>query len=590
VEPRSIRGTRSGRLAEGRLGKKVTSDSAGALEDLRRLVIGPEQARLTRLEEQFTVRADTIGTVFPEAVAWTTEHRAEQTAIALEPAVTTAVRTVARREADLFGEILAPTIGVAVRKAVADAISAMLGRFNEALERSLSIRSVQWRIEARRTHRPFAEVVLLRTLVYSVEQVFLIHPGTGFVLMHVRAKDAGAKDPDQVAAMLEAIDSFVREAFQPQPSNVHLTQVRVGDLTVWVDRDASLAVAAVIRGVAPPDFSESLSEARERIYLSHREQLVHFQSDVSPFNTARPTLDRCLRSARQPPPRRAHIWLTIAAVLGLLSLGHLFVKRHARGDEQARTLRTYVETLQAEPGIAVTSAQRVDGRIRIAGFRDPLAPSPDELLARRGLMPAELRFELFYSLDPRVAEQRIRRALHPPAGVTLTLHDGVLRATGIAPHGWIEQAGLLAKALPAVERYEDEGLLDEAALAAERAALALEATEIRFAPGSADIAETAVLGHAASLVRQLTEAAALARRPFCISVLGHVDPTGAKAHNRTLSAARADRTVKGLIASLQHPAHLRPIGAGVWVDAGSEARARSVTFRVDRSSSCPGGR
>jgi hypothetical protein len=28
--------------------------------------------------------------------------------------------------------------------------------------------------------------------------------------------------------MLEAIDAFVREAFQPQPSEVHLTQAEVG--------------------------------------------------------------------------------------------------------------------------------------------------------------------------------------------------------------------------------------------------------------------------------------------------------------------------------------------------------------------------
>lgn len=590
METRSIRGRRAGRLTGQRIGNGGDRPSAGDLEALRGLVIGPEQARLTRLEAQATLSAEAVGGMLPEATAWTAEHRAKQMAIALEPAVTTVVRTFARREADLFGDILAPTIGAAVRKAVADAISVMLLRFNEALERSLSIQSVRWRIEARRTSRPFAEVVLLHTLVYSVEQVFLIHPGSGLVLNHVVAQGAAVRDPDQVAAMLEAINSFMREAFKPQPSSVHLTHLRVGDLTVFVDRDPSLAVAAVVHGVAPPEFSESLREVRERIYLSHRKELLDFHSDVSPFSTARSTLEGCLCSVRHAPPGRAHIWLAIAAALIVLGIGLLFSMRHARAGEQARTLNTYVETLQAEPGIAITSAQRVDGHVRIAGFRDPLARSPEELLIRRGLLPAELRFQPFYSLDPRIAEQRVRRSLRPPRGVTVTLHDGVLRATGIAPHSWIEQTGMLARTLPAVERYEDRGLVDEAAIQAQRAAAALETTEIHFAPGSTALTTSTVIGHAASLLRELTEAAATAHLIFCVSVLGHADPTGTIASNHRLSQARAVSVVNGLSASDLRPGHLRPIGAGMWVDAGSEARARSATFRVDLGSSCPEGR
>src|SRR5262249_19796625 len=156
---------------------------------------------------------------------------------------------------------------------VNEALAAMLQRLNEVLERSLSVQSLRWRIEARRTKRPFAEVVLLRTLVYRVEQVFLIHPGTGLVLQHVVADGVGMQTPDQVAPMLEAIASFMHEAFQPQPSSVHLRHVQIGDLILWVDRDASLAIAGVIRGVAPREFVDVLRDARERIYLTHRTEL-----------------------------------------------------------------------------------------------------------------------------------------------------------------------------------------------------------------------------------------------------------------------------------------------------------------------------
>jgi OOP family OmpA-OmpF porin len=546
-------------------------------------MMGPEQARLARLEERPYPTAETIGEVLPEAVARTAERRADELAIALEPVVTTSVRSVARKEPELFGEILAPTIGAAVRKAVAEAIAAMLQLFNEALERSLSVRSVQWRIEARRTNRPFAEVVLLHTLVYRVEQVFLIHSGTGLVLQQAVAEGAGVKEPDQVASMLEAIDSFVREAFRPQPTGVHLSSLQFGDLTVWVDRDPSIAIAAVVRGVAPRDLGNLLRETRERIYLSQQVQLASFQSDVSPFAPTRPILEQCLREQRRRPPQRAHIWLAVVAALVMIALGAFFAKGRARAAE----LRTYVDALQAEPGIVVTSAERVHGRVRIAGLRDPLAAPPADLLTPRGLSTTDVRLEPFYSLDPRVIEQRARITLRPPAGVTLTFRDGTLYGAGIAPRPWMEQARLLASTLPGVERYEENQLHDaEAVEALHASAAALENVEIPFAHGSSNLASRAQLRRANARLEQVTAASREAGLGICVTVVGHADPTGAEEKNQLLGEARASRVVEELRARGANTESLRPLGAGVWTDAGTLERARSVTFRVDVGSGC----
>ena len=418
--------------------------------------MGPEQARLERLEKQPAHSAETVAAVLPEAVAHSTANRADELSIALEPAMTTAVSTVARNNPDVFGEALAPTIGAAVRKAVRDAFAAMLQRLDEALERSMSIRSLAWRLEAKRTGRPLAEVVLLRTLVYRVEQVFLIHPGSGIVLQHVSA-EGGVQDPNQVASMLEAIDSFVREAFRPQPFGVHLSRVEVGDLTIWVDRNAAAVIAAVVRGCAPRELGDVLHEAHERIYLTHRADLARFQSDVSPFAATRPILESCLQGQHRPPPRMARVWLAAAAVL-LAVLAGLVVARRV---QHARQLRTSVEALRNEPGIVVISADRSGGRLRIDGFRDPLAPPAADVLARHGLPPAEMGFEPFLSLDPRIVERRVRLALRPPPGVTLSVRDGTVRASGVAPRRWIEGARSLAAALPGSERFDEEDLREE---------------------------------------------------------------------------------------------------------------------------------
>ena len=64
-----------------------------------------------------------------------------------------------------------------------------------------------------RTGKSFAEVVLLNTLVYRVEQVFLIHAQTGLLLQHVVADAVTAQDADMVSGMLTAIRDFARDSF-----------------------------------------------------------------------------------------------------------------------------------------------------------------------------------------------------------------------------------------------------------------------------------------------------------------------------------------------------------------------------------------
>jgi OOP family OmpA-OmpF porin len=540
--------------------------------------VGPEQGRIERLEERPMVSGETVGRVLPEAVA----RSRDELAIALEPSMTSAIRSVARRESDLFGEILSPTIGSAVRKAVTDAINAMLQRFNEALERSLSLRSVQWRIEARRTGRPFAEVVLLHTLVYRVEEVFLIHTHTGLVLERVAAEGAGVLDPDQVASMLEAIDSFMREALAPQPGGAHVGQIQFGDLAMWVERAPPIAVAAIVRGVAPRQFGAVLRDARERIALSCQAELARFQSDVTPFAAARPALDRCLAVQRQAAPRRVQRWLALAAAVGVVLAGVLAVHGHARAAAKERSRAAAVAALSGLPGVLVTSADWADGRVRIRGLRDPLAPSAEQALAARGLPAAKLDLAPYISLDPSIVSRRVRRRVEPPDSVVLDVVGATVRARGVAPRSWIERARQLVPAVPGVERYDDVDLrTQEAVDALEAAAARLDRIEVLFPPSSAVPSATADLRRARQEAKRVVAAAADAGTAACVSVMGHADPTGPEAQNKELSENRAREVADDLVAHGVDRGLLRPIGLGVRRDAVAARRARSVTFQVN---------
>ncbi len=554
----------------------------GSVDDLRRLLVGPEQRRIEHLEER-VVSPETVADVLPEAVALSDQARGDALGISLEPAVSTAVRNVARNQTHLFADVLSPVIGSAVRRAVGQAIRAMLEKFNAAIERSMSVQSLRWRLEAKRTGRPFGEVILLRTLVYRVEQVFLIHNDSGLLLEHVTAEGVEeGEDPDQVASMLTAIDAFAQEALRAEAACAHIAQLQFGDLTCWIERGASATVAAVVRGVAPNEYCDVLREAVERIHLTYEDALAAFRSDVSPFESARPSLEACLQMQRRPVARHGFAWVV---GIGLAVLAFVIGLAIAHRHRSVETFAEHLEALRAEPGIVVTSAHRRGSRYTFEGLRDPLAREPADILARRGITDAELRFEPYYSADPRITEARIRQKLDPPPGVSLRLSDGTLRASGTAPRAFIERAGA-ATLLAGVDRLDDAELHEAEALAAARAdAQELGRVEVRFRSGSSRLggAEQKRVDHAAAISGRLVSNARAAHMRACIVVRGYADPTGTQSENRALSEARARAVVSGLVARGVDPEHVAPEGRGV---RGRIARtsdlvgARTATFGV----------
>src|SRR5580698_1981608 len=189
-----------------------------AYEELRHLIIAPEQEELAGIQERLDDRArrtQDVSSVVAEAISMRRDQHGERAlAQALAPTVQETLRESVRRDPHPLADALFPVMGPAIRKSISEALRGMLESFNEALEHSLSARGIQWRLEAFRTGKPFAEIVLMHSLLFRVEQVFLIHRETGLVLNHVVAPSAPAQDADMVAGLLSAIQQFARDSFQ----------------------------------------------------------------------------------------------------------------------------------------------------------------------------------------------------------------------------------------------------------------------------------------------------------------------------------------------------------------------------------------
>ena len=559
--------------------------AATKFTELRTLLVGPEQRQLralqTRLEDP-AVQARDVSRVLAAAVELRTNDPRLKRALA--PTIEETISASVRRNPRPLADALFPIIGPAIRKAIATTLSGMLESLNTTLEQSLSWRSLKWRLDARRTGRSFAEIVLLNTLVYRVEQVFLIHRPSGLLLQHLIAPGAPVQDPDLVSAMLTAIRDFVGDSFKVREDE-GLQTLKVGELSVWVEQGPHALVAVVVRGTAPPALRATLQQALESVHAQYSDLLESFDGHAARFEGARPLLETCFQRQFRERQRRASLSPTaqVVTVLILLVLGTwTFFALRARSRWNG-----YLTALRGEPGIVVVSTGRQAGRFVVSGLRDPLARDPATLLAPSNLAGDDVvgRWELYQALHPTLVIARARQLLAPPAEVSLQLQKDVLVASGTAPIDWIDTSLRIAPVIPGVTRLDAGALIDSSVDALGRS---IEAAIPMFIKGSTDF----ILGGEQIVHAQLGRLTSLdalgrvAKRQFTVELIGEADADGPPELNLPLSQRRAARVLSMLQAQPLEHVTFTAVGIGSREKADPAAgeekkqRNRRVSFRI----------
>ncbi len=509
--------------------------SVAEFDALRRLLVGPEQSRIDELSEEIEshqLTSEELADRLPEAIALRAS-RDDHIGRALGPTFETAMRESIRRNPQEMAAAIFPVLGPAIRKAIAETMASLVQSINTAVEQSLSIKGLKWRIEAWRTGVPYPEIVLKHALVYRVEQAFLIHAETGLLLEHVSAADLKVADADLISGMMSAIQDFVHDSFRPAEGGT-LRTFSVGEHTVQVERGPRALLALVIRGQCPDEVLSKQQDTLETIHLEYASQLAEFNGDATPFASARPLLESCLETVLSTDARREKrplVWLKWAlpllVVVGMIAA--FWIRSTVRWHRSLAALR-------AEPGIVVVDASRGWSSWNISGLRDPVAREPSAVITAAGVEPPRIvgRWEPYQSLNASLTAARARRSAD-------SLADVVHR-----------------------ER-------------------------VMFDPGSAQLnpAAMAELARLTETVRQLDRAAANTGGEVSLQLTGRTDPSGADETNAALAQRRVDTVASWLESSGIDSRRLArnaiatssPLEAS---DLSERARInRSVSFKVD---------
>ncbi|HTR38290.1 MAG TPA: OmpA family protein [Bryobacteraceae bacterium] len=511
--------------------KRSASDDQ-PLAELRAILLGPDREAWDTLRQRLdnpSRRAEDVAGVLAEAVRLRSDAKLRR---ALQPLLEEALQLSVQSNPRMLADALFPIFGKAIRKAITSELDSMLQSLSQTLEQSFSWRSLRWRWESFRTGKRYAEIVILRSLLYRVEQVFLIHRKTGLLLQHLAASTAEAKDPEMVSGMLTAIQDFVRDSVSGAESE-NLETIRMGETGVVLAYGPDAILAGFVRGVAPRNLTRLFQDTLDGIEEKKSAELHSFDGDTSEFEDCRLRLEACLvgqgkAEERRATSRAARALLFGTPVLLLLALAGWWIYSTA----MERRWSNFEHRLSREPGIVLVSAEKRGGEYYISGLRDPLSADPGALL-RAAELPANkavFRWEEYHSLEPRFAAER------------------------------------------RVEELKQE----------------LERRAFRFATGSAEVppGQQFLLDDVAAQILALLRAAALVGKTVQVEVRGNHDPLGTEQFNAMLARSRAINVQAALISLGVPAARLRAVAEDrdhETCSAVSEEErlfCRSASFRV----------
>jgi outer membrane protein OmpA-like peptidoglycan-associated protein len=425
------------------------------LEQSEQQQIQALNVKISQLEDELKdteKRTIEISKSLPEAIRRASEsennkndiNQAELAESLREP-VTRCIQQSISLDAKSLADTLFPIMGPAIRRSINEAIKEFLQSVNSAVENSLSLKGMLWRLEAMRTGRSFADVVLEKNLIYRVEQVFLIHKETGLLIQHLSQDGLDIQDSDAVSAMLTAIQDFIRDSFTAEGD---LEKIELGRYTVWLDQSPYAVLACVIRGNPSYKLREVMRQSLEAIHARYARLLAVYAGDSTLLEPSRLILKRNLQmqELKKSPQKRLFSPILII-ILILISLGlgiwlFSYIQRELH-------INKYIATLRNTEGLMLIEAQRQQGKLLIRGLRDPLAASPQRITEQFGLQSKVIHeWGSYQDLSYNFVLQRAIAAINPPNTVTVQLKQDRLYLTGQADSNWIEQVklkqGLLA--------------------------------------------------------------------------------------------------------------------------------------------------
>ncbi|MFN8674439.1 MAG: hypothetical protein U0457_20460 [Candidatus Sericytochromatia bacterium] len=428
------------------------------MEKLKYLLFKEEQAQIDLISnkfkpENFTYELSNVLTRTIDIVSKKDNKFSE----VLSPTIEDSLRKSVKKNPKALADALFPVMGPAIRHAIIATFESMISSMNQILEQSFSFKAFKWRLESFRTGKPFAEIIILNSLVYRVEQVFLIHKKTGLLLNHITNESVKAQDADIVSGMLTAIQDFIQDSFEIEKDK-KLETLRVGELLLMIEQGPDAILAGIIRGTPNNDLREIFQQNIELIHLEMATDLDVFNGDNEAFKKTDPYLKECLRLKLEAKNSKRNY----KAIIFLFILFFIFLFLLSFYIKDLIKFNTLKNKISNESGLVLINLSKEDGKYVLKGLKDAFAKNPIQVANELGIEKDYIidKMEYYNSLDEKFVLLRAKKLLKPPPSITLFIKNKVLYATGNADNEWIKIAKNNALFISGILEYNDDNVFN----------------------------------------------------------------------------------------------------------------------------------
>lgn len=253
-----------------------------ALAELQSLLGGEQRARIVELRAQVEHMRALLHGLEQELAAL---NNSDVLAHKIKPSLAPAIKATVHESRAEMVDALYPIIGQLVARAVAEALRDLARRIDEQMRRTLDLKMVAQRIQARVGGVSEAELVLRTALPFQVLEIFLIHRESGLLLHHLSQDPTRRSDSDLISGMLTAIRDFVQDAFGRGQAG-ELDEVQYGDKAILLESARYVYSAVVTEGSEPLGLRGEIRRHLFDFERKHLDYLRTYTGDAAPFVTA----------------------------------------------------------------------------------------------------------------------------------------------------------------------------------------------------------------------------------------------------------------------------------------------------------------
>ena len=214
------------------------------------------------------------------------ENSKEKIVIQISPLIGDAIREQIKSKKDDIIEALYPILGSMISKFVSKSLEEALNSINDQIQAGLSFKSLKRKIEAKRKGVTETQLLLEENSNSDIGAVLLIHKETGIILCEVHNPNEMLIEPEMIASMMTAINSFINDWIEKNESSNQVGEIDYGASKIVVENAGFAYLAVIVHGATYNRTLKKIRNTLETIISSHADEIREFNGNFSDFPSA----------------------------------------------------------------------------------------------------------------------------------------------------------------------------------------------------------------------------------------------------------------------------------------------------------------